>query len=128
MITFPFIFVYHSAPLEKIISTENLSYIPNLYFRKYKLIESLNHERFDFPEQKILLPRNKTSWDAVICQMKEKAELRKEVMSYLIQIQKYKIAQNYHVAKRAKEEFVKKELKQEERQLFHRIIANQLAE
>jgi hypothetical protein len=76
---FQLIYVYHSAPLERIISTDNLSYIPNLYFRKYKLIESLNHERFDFPEQKILLPRQKTTWDAVLCQVKEKSELRREV-------------------------------------------------
>ena len=75
-----FIYPINAAPLEKIISTENLSYIPNLYFRKYKLIEALNHERFDFPEQKILVPRPKTSWDALLCQVKEKAELRKEVL------------------------------------------------
>jgi hypothetical protein len=76
---FSFSYPNYKAPLEKIISTDNLSYIPNLYFRKYKLIEALNYERFDFPEQKILLPRPKTSWDAVLCQVKEKAELRKEV-------------------------------------------------
>jgi hypothetical protein len=59
---------------------DQLTYLPNLYLRQFKLIEDLIHLRQDFPEQKVLLPRNNTNWDNLLDEMKQKSKVMAEVV------------------------------------------------
>ena len=61
-----YIFVIYTDPFDKLVNNDQLSYLPNLYLRQYKLIDELARIRHDFPEQRILLPRPRTTWDAVL--------------------------------------------------------------
>jgi hypothetical protein len=59
------------APLEKLISSDRLSFIPNLYYQQYRLLDVLTESRSDFPEQKILVERQKTTHDFLLQQVKK---------------------------------------------------------
>lgn len=48
------------------MSNDQLCYLPNLYLRQYRLFDELARIRHDFPEQKLLLPRPRTTWDTVL--------------------------------------------------------------
>lgn len=61
-----FIFPYIVGPFYKLIASDSLTYLPNLYYRKFSLIENLNELRQDFPEQKILLVKPMTKWDCLL--------------------------------------------------------------
>jgi hypothetical protein len=58
---------YHDAdPYDKLVSSDQLNYLPNLYLRQYRLIDELARIRHDFPEQNYLLPRPRTTRDTLL--------------------------------------------------------------
>ena len=63
------------------MSNDQLSYLPNLYLRQYKHIDELARIRHDFPEQKLLLPRPRSSWDFVLEDVKFASNIMQEVPS-----------------------------------------------
>lgn len=70
------------APIEKLITSERLSYLPNLYYQLYRSIEKLSLIRSHFPEQKILVERPKTTHDCLLEQMKMKQFTSEEVLQF----------------------------------------------
>jgi hypothetical protein len=70
---------HHVDPFDKLVSNDQLSYLPNLYLRQYKLIDELAKLRHDFPEQKLLLPRASTTWDTVLEDAKFASRMMQEV-------------------------------------------------
>jgi hypothetical protein len=58
--------VINLDPFDKLLASDQLSYLPNLYLRQYKAIDELVRLRQDFPEQRILLERPTTKWDILL--------------------------------------------------------------
>jgi hypothetical protein len=58
--------VINQDPFDKLLASDQLSYLPNLYLRQYKAIDELVRLRQDFPEQRILLERPTTKWDILL--------------------------------------------------------------
>lgn len=73
--------LYYTDPFDKLVSNDQLSYLPNLYLRQYKLIDDLARIRHDFPEQKLLLPRPRTTWDNILEDAKFASHIMQEVKS-----------------------------------------------
>lgn len=91
------------APLEKLINSDRLTYLPNLYYRQYKLMEMLTMVRSEFPSQKVLLPRSETRHDNLLEQAKEMQFKLAEVTLNLFKEVKYRKAICFHLARNAKD-------------------------
>ena len=66
-----FLMMINVAPLEKLISSEKLTFIPNLYYQQYRLLDMIEDLRVDYPEQKILVPKGETTHEYLLCEMKK---------------------------------------------------------
>lgn len=71
---------HHSDPYEKLIASDQLYYLPNLYVRQYKAIDELVRLRQDFPEQRVLLERPYSRWDALLDEMRFRAKVVQEAL------------------------------------------------
>ena len=71
--------IHYADPFDKLVNNDQLSYLPNLYLRQYKLIDELARIRHDFPEQKLLLTRPRTNWDTLIEDAKFASRIMQEV-------------------------------------------------
>jgi len=58
--------IINADVFDKLVSNDQLSYLPNLYLRQYKLIDELIRLRQDFPEQKALMERPRSKWDTLL--------------------------------------------------------------
>jgi hypothetical protein len=70
---------YYTDPFDKLIASDQLTYLPNLYLRQYKAVDELVRLRQDFPEQRVLLARPYTRWDAVLDEMRFRSRVMLEV-------------------------------------------------
>lgn len=104
------------------------TYLPNLYYRKYKLIEKLDGLRYGVPtmenpetnaNQQIVRPL--TAWDKVLQDVAIKVEVMKEV-------KKYKIAEKAYFSRKCQRKIKRTELKKQEIYCYHRCLSSKLAE
>ena len=71
---------HHSDPYEKLIASDQLYYLPNLYVRQYKAIDELVRLRQDFRDQRVLIERPYTRWDALLDEARFRSKVVQEVL------------------------------------------------
>lgn len=69
----------YADPFDKLIASDQLTYLPNLYLRQYRAVDELVRLRQDFPEQRVLLARPYARWDGLLDEMRFRARVVLEV-------------------------------------------------